>query len=336
MPKKPTTQTKDQTSARHHYLPKMYLEGFTEGGRISTWDRASGGVRTNTPNNVANVRGFYTFTDKSGNKSDELEKLFAEIEGYVKNIILNLNSLFPPAITGDTKLALAQYVVLQHLRTPAHRKQMEQSADMIMKMQMRPNLQSRDQIVKQLERIGQEPTEQAIKQLEDFYKDPHSLEVVPSKESVIKLQLNQLPVLTQILMHRVWNIVTFEQPLLITSDDPILLKPDEDQPYWWMRGTGFANAKEIWFPLSSTRMLVLSRQDYKAPRIIRGTAAMSRQANEIQLDSSYMEAFGPPSIIQQYKGKPLGARPLGGVDAGFDNEFFDQYNKPPDKPRPHR
>jgi len=333
---KTTAQAKDQTSARHHYLPKMYLEGFTEKGRISVWQRASGEVRTSTPNNVANVRGFYTFTDKRGRKSDEIEKLMADMEGYVKNIIVNVNSLFPPAITGDYRFALAQYIAFQHVRTPAHRKELEQSADMIMKMQVRPNLQSREQIIKELERVGREPTEEAIKQLEDVYSDPHSVEVVPSKESVMKLQLGQLPLLTQILMHRVWHIVAFEQSSLITSDCPVLLMPDQDQPYHWMRGTGFANAKEIWFPLSSTRMLVLARQNYKEPRIIRGNPAMAQEANEIQLASSYMEAFGPPSVIQPFENKPLGARPLGGIDAGFDKEFFEHYNKPPDRPRPHR
>ena len=331
-----TARQKDQTGARHHYLPKMYLKGFTEKGRISVWQRASGEVRASTPNNVANVRGFYTFTGKDGKKSDEIEKLLADMEGYVKTVIANVNSLFPPAITGNYKFALAQYIAFQHVRTPAHRKELEQSADMIMKMQVRPNLQSREQIVKQLERIGREPTEEAIKQLEDVYNDPHSVEVVPSKESVMKLQLGQLPLLTQILMHRVWHIVTFEQPSLVTSDSPVLLMPDQDQPYHWMRGTGFANAKEIWFPLSSTRMLVLARQDYKKPRFIRGNLAMAQEANEIQLASSYMEAFGPPSIILPYEGKPLGARPLGGVEAGFDKEFFERYNKPPDRPRPQR
>lgn len=331
-----TAQKKDQTAARHHYLPKMYLEGFTEKNQISVWQRADGNVRTSTPNNVANVRGFYTFTDKDGNKSDEIEKLMADMEGYVKNVIANVNSLFSPAMTGDYRFALAQYIAFQHVRTPVHRKEMEQSADMIMKIQVRPNLQSRERIINQLQRVGQEPTEEAIKQLEEVYNDPHSIEVVPSKESVMKMQLGQLPLLTRILMHRVWHIVTFEQPSLITSDCPVLLKPDDDQPYHWLRGTGFATAKEIWFPLSSTRLLVLARQDYTKPRIIRGFAAIAQQANEIQLALSYLEAYGSPSLLQQYEGKPLGARPLGGVDAGFDKEFFAHYNEPPNKPRPQR
>jgi hypothetical protein len=333
---KAAAQQKDQTGARHHYLPKMYLDGFTENGRISVWQRDTGEVRTNAPNNVANIKGFYTFTGKDGKKSDEIEKLMADMEGYVKNVIANVNSLFPPALTGEYQFALAQYIAFQHVRTPAHRRDMEQMADMLAKIQTRPNLQSRDQIIEQLKRVGKEPTEEAIKQLEEFYSDPHSIEVVPTKEATMKVQLGQLPVLTQILMHRVWNLVTFDNPSLITSDCPVLLIPDQDQPYHWMRGTGFATAKEIWFPLSSTRLLVLSRQNYKNPRIIRGNPVMAQEANEMQLAASYMEAFGPPSIMKQYEGKPLGERPLGETDAGFDKEFFDHYNKPPMRKRPHR
>lgn len=326
--------TNDQTNARHHYLPQMYLRNFTEDGTIGVWQRETGVIRLSNPNDVANVRGFYTFKNKDGDKSDELEKIFSGMEGYVSTLIGNVNSLFPPPITGEYKFALAQYLAFQHMRTPVKRKEVEQSADMLMKLQARLNLQSRDQIIDSLKKAGREPTEEAIAQLEEHFKDPHSVEIVPSKESMLQMQLKNVPLLAQTLMHREWHIVTFDKPTLITSDDPVLLMPDDTVPYHWSRGTGFANAKEIWFPLSSTRLLVLAHQDYKGPRLIKGTEEMATHANEAQLASSYIEAFGPPSVIKQYENKALGKRALGQISAGFDKEFFEHYNQPPDRPRP--
>lgn len=328
------TTHNDQTNARHHYLPQMYLRGFTESGAIGIWQRNTGKFRIGNPNSVANIRGFYTFTSKDGAKSDEIEKLLADMEGYVNKIIYNMDSIFPPPITGEYKFALAQYIAIQHIRTPEKRKEVEQFADMTMKMQARLNMRSREQIIKALQSIGQEPTEKAITQLEETYNDPHSLELVPSKEAILRTQLKQLPLLTQILMHREWHIVTFNAPSLITSDAPVLLQPDDSAPYHWRRGTGFVNAKEIWFPLSSTRLLVLAHQDYKGPLLIKGTPRMVQEANEVQLAASYMEAFGPPSVIKQYENKPLGARALTQIDSGFDKNFFEHYNQPPDRPRP--
>lgn len=329
-----TSKQKDQTNAKHHFLPKMYLEGFAEKGKVGIWQRDTGEVRYNAPQSVASVRGFYTFKDKKGDKSDELEKLLADMEGVVQRIIHNINSLFPPPIIGEYKFALAQYIAFQHLRTPEKRRELEQSADLMMKMQLRMGTQTREQIVSTLKKIGREPTEEAIKQVEDFQKNPHDYEIVPSKEDIIKVTLENLPLITQMLLHREWHVITFEAPSLITSDCPVLLMPDHSRPHYWLRGTGFANAGEIWFPLSSTRMLVLTHQDYKGPRKISGDLRMAYEANKIQLKASYMEAFGPPSIIQLYENKPLGARPLTSIDAGFDKDFFDHYNQPPARPRP--
>ena len=331
-----TTQN-NQTNAQQHLLPRMYLEGFAESGkhkRLSVWERASGKVRGGSPRTVAKAGGFFTYTDKDGNMSDELEKLFEVVETGVKPIIYNINSLFPPPITGQYKDDLAQYVAFQHMRTAVKRKEMEQSADMLVKLQTRAMLQSREQISKALESVGHEPSEEAITQVEEVVKNPHKYEIVPSKEMILNAQLKQLPAIAEVLLRRDWHIVTFDEPTLITSDNPVLLKPDDTQPYYWLRGVGLGTAQEIWFPLTSTRLLVLSHPDYTGPRILKGTPQLAQRANEVQLASSYMEAYGLPAIMKHYDGKPLGARPLSEVDSGFDQEFFAHYNKPPDRPRP--
>ncbi len=325
---------KDQTNAKHHFLPKMYLEGFAENGKVGVWQRSDGAVRNNAPASVASIKGFYTFTNEDGVKSDELEKAFANIEGKVQRIISHINTLFPPLIVGETKHILAEYLALQHARLPVTRKQQEETFDLISKMHMRIGISSREEIIQKLTDAGHEVTDEAIAQIEDFRDNPHELQIVPSKEEVLKIQMQGIPLIAQMLFHREWNVLTFDSPCLITSDSPLLLRPNYEEPYYWLRGTGFATASEIWFPLSSTRLLVLTPQRYRKVTAVPGRADIAALANDLQLQSSYLEAFGPPSIIGQFEGKGLGVRALGGVEAGFDKDFFDHYNQPPVRPRP--
>lgn len=325
----------DKTNTQHHYLPKMYLRFFADNDKIAIWDRNKGFIRLGNVQKIARVKGFYTFKDKKGNKSDELEELLADIEGQTKTIISNINSLFPHPISGDTKQILSQYLAFQHLRTPENRKQLEQSYDMIIKMHVRANLHSKEAAIKSLEDAGINVNDNTLKQISEFMDNPHSFVIVPSKEEIIGLQLNNFKPLTAALLNRDWNIITFDEPCLITSDSPILMMPDKSKRGWKFRGVGFKTAKEIWFPLTSTRLLILTLPRFTGPKTLNGSPDLAQEANELQLNSSHLEAYGLPNLLKPYENKGLGYRPLTEISSGFDNKFFEQYNKPPQNPRPH-
>lgn len=125
------------------------------------------------------------------------------------------------------------------------------------------------------------------------------------------------------------------KPSLVTSDAPILLIPDYETP--GIGSTGLATAKEVWFPISSTRMLIMGRSGMTLKNgVSEGNDQFAKEANEAQLEASYLEAYGPPSLLKPFENSGLGNRPLMQVSSGFEGEFFDHYNSPPDRLRPHR
>lgn len=310
---------KSQVNARHHYIPKMYLEGFTEEGKISVWSRKDGRVWSTVPSQAANIKGFYTFRDQEGHESDELEKLLAQVEYTTSIILSHVKTLFPPTFTGERKSDFALYLAFQYLRTPEQRKRAETMADIAAKMSTMAEINNRGD---------------NSKEAQDFLADPHSVTFVEGKENILKRQLKSLPLIHEVLLNKRWDVFMFEDKSLITSDSPILLKPHPDMPSFY--GVGLANAHEIWFPLSSSRLLVMSRQDYRSEGVWQGNKEKADRVNRILIEHSYTEAFGPKSLINQYQGTGLGNRPTFEVDAGFMQEFFDPYNTGPENPRPRR
>ena len=325
----------DQTNANHHVIPKFYLEGFTENGKVSVWGREDGRFYTAFPSNIAKEKGFYTLTLQNGDKNDELEKIFSDIEGRTKTIIQNINSLFPPAMDGDLKVTLASYIALQYVRTPEYRRRAELTGDQFAKLDILTRYKTKKQVVEALKRQGKEPTDERVKSILEFSDNPHAYEIVPDKNSMIKIAIEMLPEIIPTFLNRPWRIVTFSKPSLITSDTPVLLIPDYETP--GIGATGLATAKEIWFPLSSTRMLVMGRMGMTLKNgVSDGNDHYAKEANEAQIRSSYIEAYGPPSLLKPFENTGLGNRALMQISSGFDEEFFDHYNKPPDRLRPHR
>jgi len=309
----------DKSNTRHHFVAKMYLEGFTGvDGKLGIWSRADGIVRLSTPANTANARGFYTFTDPDGKKSGALEDAFAEIEGRAAVIIRHTDTIFPPVFIGQIKSDMAAYIALQYVRTPERRRAIEEMADLTLKLEMMTSINNR----------GDES--EVAKQ---FLDNPHAVRASIGKESILKYQMESLPLISAILAFRKWEVVMFDNPCLIASDSPLLLKPDPEMPPFY--GVGLTNAKEIWFPLSSTRMIVMSNQDYKPEGVLRGSQRTADIANSNQARSSYIEAYGPPDVIKRLEGKAFGNRPTFTVETGLMKDFFDPYNQPPDNPRPH-
>ncbi|ARR12889.1 hypothetical protein B7L66_12170 [Xanthomonas citri pv. citri] len=59
---------------RQHFLPRFYLKGFTRDDQLlSVYDRTTGEVRRQSPDNTAVTGHLYTLTDDQGRKRFELE-----------------------------------------------------------------------------------------------------------------------------------------------------------------------------------------------------------------------------------------------------------------------
>lgn len=107
----------DQTNSFHHYVPKFLLEYFAVNNKFWVYDRDKKEYRQQTPKSTAGEKGFYTFNTKDGEKLDNLEKMFTQIEGKASSVIKKL-------VEGQSKISfyektdLAVFVAALYLRIP--------------------------------------------------------------------------------------------------------------------------------------------------------------------------------------------------------------------------
>ena len=106
---------------RHHYVPRLLLNGFTRHEKIWLFDKhTERAFQTNTTN--AFVEG--DFNSVLGeNFKIEGEEAFGRIEAAVAPIVYRIrkrNDLHH--LTGDEKAVLAKFTTLQHLRSKQSRR----------------------------------------------------------------------------------------------------------------------------------------------------------------------------------------------------------------------
>ena len=87
----------DSVGARHHRVPRFYLERFAnERLQIATVDRRTGARRTASIRETAAEKDFYTAINTEGAKDGKSEHLLSHIEGNAARAIKNiLDPAFP-------------------------------------------------------------------------------------------------------------------------------------------------------------------------------------------------------------------------------------------------
>lgn len=285
--------------------------------------RLDGSVRKSRPSRLAVVKGFYTFINKSGNKDDSVEKLFTVIETDSAPLFDCVNSVFPLLPNGEEKHRLALLMASIVVRSPRHRKESEIIANFAYKLDAKIRFSTRDSTLESMREAGIEATDANVEEIMGF-ADDDSLRIVPHKNELIKESVNTIPIITEELKRRCWDVVVFDQDCLLIGDEPLVCSDG-----------GIANAQEVWFPVSSRRLIVMSKDySWRAPKIIKGTQRMATAFNQAQLSNSNLEVFGQSDILKPYKGIGRGERPKVEVSGGFDPEWTSKINKIPFGKRP--
>jgi hypothetical protein len=101
---------------RQHFLPRFYLENFSESGLVAVYDREQDSVRLQQPVNTGVIGHFYTMEDAEGRKRFELEQFLSEYEGKAKLVIDKLAAR--EEINADERSDLAIFIALAATRTP--------------------------------------------------------------------------------------------------------------------------------------------------------------------------------------------------------------------------
>ncbi|MGJ8720591.1 MAG: DUF4238 domain-containing protein [Salinibacterium amurskyense] len=228
---------------RHHTVPKFYLEGFADGKLLHVVNVQDGSEYDTNIVNATVESHFYRVSDHPTDPG-AFEAALSEAEGVAAGILRSIAEGVWPLSAND-RFAFAQFMTLQFLRVQGHRQQMDHAIAAILR-----GLAADDPA--EFERILSLP---GAPEGVDFANG----EVPALVSSAVHIQQisTLIPALVGHLLDRPWELVRFDQPSLITSDEPLtpIPNPRESQNV----GLGLANSWALLFPLTRELALVMFR-----------------------------------------------------------------------------
>jgi hypothetical protein len=252
--------------ARHHQLPRFYLERFAnERMQIAAVDRRTGERRVTAIKDTAAEKDFYTAINTEGEKDGKTEHLLTHIEGNaaraIRNILNPVFRLFPPQPQDRADLCL--FLAFQKVRGKLTRKRIELLSDLWAHAHV-PGDMTAEQATAWLRTHSQEVTPDSVKELADLSVSMGDLEFKPDPNEHLRAMGELALRISEMLLPRPWWIAEYDSPALLTSDEPIALHfRDRSRPPGY--GYGIAYADEIWFPLDPRRLLILGRPGAPLP-----------------------------------------------------------------------
>lgn len=276
-----------QVGTRHHIVPRTILRRFANNAnQIRLRDRITSKVRVVAVGDVA-VKDFYTFIDLDMAPNGAMEMWLSEVEAEFARVIRPYlsTSTFglprPPA--GIDRFALDTFVAVQALRGMRTRRAMELIADYGMKL---------------------------VNQDKISPKDIQRVEIVPHQNEHIEFMHRASETLAEHLSLRPVSVAQLDRPLLVISDEPVVLIPRDGTPKGDLRDrmriegehvprenlvqisngrdVGFHDADEVILPLSPRHALVYG------PVGSRWTAVVSSlkggEANRIAREANALQA----------------------------------------------
>jgi hypothetical protein len=246
--------------ARHHRLPRFYLERFADERRqITTIDRRTGERWTGAITDAAAEKDFYTSINLDGAKDGRAEQLLTQIEGAaaaaIGHIVNPVFSLFPPQ--PQDRGALCMFLAFQRVRGRSARKKIELLGDLYAHLRI-PSGMTVDEAAGWLRASELEVTTEAVRDLVELSADMDNLEFVPDPNAHLGVMGGAALRIFDEVIPRPWYLVEYDSPALLTSDEPVALHfRDHNRPPG--HGNGIANTDEIWFPLDPCRLLALGK-----------------------------------------------------------------------------
>jgi hypothetical protein len=228
---------------RHHTVPKFYLEGFADGGMLHAVNIQSGNEHDTNVVNATTESHFYSVPDHP-TAPGAFEAALSEAEGIAAGILRSITAGEWPLNAND-RSAFAQFMTLQFLRVQSHRRQMHHALAATLR-----KLATEDP--DEFERILRLPGAPVNV---DFANG----DIPPLVSSAAHIQQISalIPALTSHVLDRPWELVRFDQPSLLTSDEPLTPIPDPRGSQ--NVGLGLENSWALLFPLTRVLALVMFR-----------------------------------------------------------------------------
>ena len=271
---------------RHHTVPKFYLESFADGRMIHSVNIRDGKEHNTNVVNATAESHFYRVPDHPTDPG-AFEAALSKTENVAAGILRSIAQGDWPLSAGD-RLAFAQFMTLQFLRVPSHRRQMHHAIASILR-----DLATNDPA--EFERIISLP---GAPEGVDFGNG--EVPVLVSSAAHIQQISTLIPELVGHLLGRTWELVRFDQPSLITSDEPLtpIPNPREIQNV----GLGLENSWALYFPLTRKLALLMLRTPIPLELTPMGEQIVGGYLDSIRKgDPASLQAFDVNTVMHAFR-----------------------------------
>ncbi len=259
-PATPTPPKGGSFPKRHHTVPRFYLERFAVDDQVELVDRND--FEKWFPINIDKAlaeRHFYSFETDDG-WDPEVEKLLAthvDTPGCVaiRRMFDDGRSLNAPG----PRATISAFLAFQAVRGARERHALVEHAKAVHRKAA--SLSTPEMVLRYArERGDAEMTEEEAADTADFARSgEYTIKIHQEASLHLGTALPIVQDLAHMFYERPWLVLGFDEPCLVTSDEPVaLVGSDPNAPG---SAGGFPNAPEIVFPIDPQRALVMVRPD---------------------------------------------------------------------------
>jgi hypothetical protein len=258
----------------------MYLRRFADERQqlvMRPRDDAARGQRITVRKACAEV-GYYAIATEDvepphdeGHDPELVERIFAAVEGETDALLRGiLSGGFPPQ-EPEARFRISMFIALQITRGWAFRRDLEElgnlSARHYVETQATP-----ERVTSFLKERGLPHGDRHVQEFLQRALGPNGPRLVlPQARAVQEMLRFAIEFLMPDIFSRRWRLLEFDEPRLLTSDEPVALWSPEGAP------AGVRNAPAIWLPLDRTHALGLVRAG--AEKIVSGSPTRARIIN---------------------------------------------------------
>ena len=243
-----------QLARLHHTVPRFYLDGFALQGQIGTVELPGDRRFTQSVKKASAINDFYTLPTADPQDADLFERSLGELETEAARVFKLIAAGTWP-LTADDRDVLATFAAVQYVRGPNLRRQMEQSAALMTRLEVA--VTGRDAFpALAKKRLGRDVSEEEAQRLWDQAVAPGGPPIRFSARQHIDQIMKTVPEIHPYFAGRPWTLLRFQRKRLVVCDTPVALIPSPDaEPH---EGSGLLNAWGISVPVTRSIGLLMT------------------------------------------------------------------------------
>jgi hypothetical protein len=289
--------------AIHHFVPQFYLKNFAlSSSDPRVWVYRRTGEPQKLPiKTIAAVQGFYKVTiAATGEKSEVVEQLFAQVEGQVKPLLDRLlEAETSVSFSAEEFSLLAYFVALLYLRGRSFRAKAHNLRTEFFKQWLKEEAKDSIGFKALAENAGYKMEEKKLEETRELLSnfDEHfTIRVKRGEESeLLKQMFDMAQPLSEEVFHKKWQLCESREKIFLTSDNPVTVMQYSDMPHAEVRG--FATGI-IALPLSPFRCLLLEpgriRRELKVSQMGRNAVVNVNQSTMVSAHREVYSRFHSP------------------------------------------